>query len=127
MGYRTILSATKMLNVKNTSGYALSLSGASIAPGKAKDVPAWIFSQDKFRSEELANLIAAGRAAVTLNGYPITANAVRGLESAIATPVVLAPSMPTASLPAPTSVPIGHVVFDTTLGALVTNDGSAWV
>ncbi len=127
MGYRTILSAQKMLNVKNTTGYALSLSGASIAPGKNKDVPAWIFSQDKFRSEELATLISRGSASVTLNGYPLTADAVRGLESPLATPLVVAPSMPTASLPAPASVPIGHVVFDTTLGALVTNDGAAWV
>jgi len=132
MGYRTIKSAYKTLVIHNTSGGAVSVSGASIAPGKSKEVAAWVFMQDKFRSNELATLVRKGKLAVALSvggaaGFQLSADALLGIEAPLQLPWTSVQSFATVDLPAVTSVPMGTVYFDTTLATLVTNDGAAWV
>jgi len=126
MGYRTIKSAEKVFVLKNTSGYALTVSGASVAPGKSREVAAWVYMQDKFRSGEVATLISKGHLSVTLGGMPVTADYMRGLEAPVGVPDARVPSMTTAELALLTPA-VGTMAFDTTLAALVTWDGSAWV
>lgn len=132
MGYRTIKSAYKTFVITNTSGDAISVSGATLSPGKSKEVAAYVYMQDKFRSNELATLVRRGKISVALSvgssaGLALSANDLLGIEAPVPLPWTSVPSYPTVSLPAVTTVPVGTVVYDTTLGALVYNDGAAWV
>ena len=127
MGYRTIKSANKVFVLRNTTAQTLSVSGATVLPGKSREVAAWVFMQDKFRSGELAALMAKGKLTVSLDGMPMSVEAISGLEAPIAVAATRVAQFPTANLPAPADVPVGTVVFDTTLATLVTNDGAAWV
>jgi len=127
MGYRTIKSAAKVFVLKNTSGYGITVSGGSIAPGKSREVSAAVFMQDKYRSNELSALISRGVITATLNGMPVSAELARGLEAPIGMPDARTPLMTTAETALLTTAPPGTVVFDTTLSALVTWTGVAWV
>jgi hypothetical protein len=75
-------------------------------------------------------LASKGRIQVTLNGNGFT-NWTLSNSDLVALAAKIAPepvrAMATADLPANTDVPIGTVMFDTTLATLVTNDGAAWV
>ena len=127
MGHRTINSADALFRINNVSGEGVGVSGISLTPGETKTVAAWVFLQDRFRSEELNALAAAGRIQVVLlqGGYEyvLSAEDLIGLEAPIAefTPPAY------TTLPAASGFPVGYVVFDATGSALVTSDGSAWV
>lgn len=132
MGYRTIKSAYKTLILRNTSGGAVSVSGATIAPGKSKEVAASVFMQDKFRSNELAALVRRGALSVSLSvggaaGISLSAPALLGIEAPLLLPWTSVDSYTTVLLPAVADVPVGTVFYDSTLAALVYNNGSAWV
>jgi len=132
MGYRTILSSPMRLTIQNTSGHRVVVSGANIAPGGEREVAGQVFVNDKYRAEELSTLIRAGSIQVLLNGqgyvgYTLTADHVESLAASGVLPQQVIPMLPTASLPANTDVPVGFMAYDTTLTALVTNDGAAWV
>lgn len=131
-GYSTIKSAYKTLIIRNTSGGAVSVSGATIAPGKSKEVAAYVFMQDKFRSNELATLIRRGSINVSLSvggaaGLALSADDLLGAEAPLQLPWTSVQSAPTASFPAFGDVPVGTLMFDTTTSKLMLSDGSAWV
>jgi len=131
MGYRTILSSPVRFKVQNTSGERIVVSGGNLAPGKYREVAASVYVNNKFRAEELETLARANKIQVLLNGggfldFALSLAEIVALAASGAMPTVAKP-MATADLPAVTDVPIGTTLFDTTLGALVTNDGSAWV
>lgn len=131
MGYRTILSSPVTFKVMNTSGDRIVVSGGNLAPGKYREIAASVFANNKFRAEELAELARRNQIQVTINGngYVNWALDVADLTALAATGVfpTTVKAMATVDLPAVTDVPVGTVIFDTTLAALVTNDGAAWV
>ncbi len=124
MGYRTILSSEKVINLKNMSSEGLGVSGAFLSPGASKDVSAWVFTQDKFRSEELRALVRAGRVQATLKygGYSevLGMDQMLGMESPIPTGQVKQVAA-IADLPA-ADVPGGYMAYDVGAGVLYYND-----
>ena len=124
----TINSAEALFRINNVSGEGVSLSGISLAPGEVKTVGAWVFAQDKFRSDELTALIAAGKVQVQYSegGYVYTLDEddVRGMEAPLAQ--FVPPGFAATALPDPADVPVGYVAYDETNKTLVVNTGSAW-
>jgi len=132
MGYRTILSSPMRLTIKNTSGNRIVVSGANIAPGRQREVAGQVFVNDKWRAEELADLTRQGNIQVLVNGngyvnFVLNADQLLALAATGVIPQEAVPVLPTVDLPANTDVPIGFRVYDSTLSAFVTNDGTAWV
>ncbi len=132
MGYRTIKSAYKTLIIRNTAGTAVSVSGATVAPGKSREVAASVYMQDKYRSNELARLVALGKISVALSvggaaGLGLSAADLLGAEAPLPTPWTSVQSATTAAFPGFADVPVNTLMFDTTTSKLMLSDGTAWV
>jgi hypothetical protein len=131
MGYRTILSSPLRLTLRNTSAHRLVVSGATLPPGGTREVAGQVFVNDKFRAAELADLANGGYLQVLMNGLGFV-NYLMSVDELIGLAATVQPQKPvkyvaTVDLPANADVPVGYVAYDTTVGALVTNTGVAWV
>ncbi len=128
MGYRTLKSAEKLFAITNLSGAPVALSGAYLAPGATKEVSAWVYEQDQFRSRELAALVRASSVQVTVVGagytsYLMTAAQIDGLEAQLPMSVVgNFDTLVNLNGGINDTVPDGFLAYDTTGDDLVIKD-----
>lgn len=128
MGYRTIKSADKLFAITNLSGAPVALSGAYLAAGASKEVSAWVYEQDQFRSRELYELVYAGKIEVKVYGagymgYVLSAGQIAGLEAPLPANVVTDyDTLANLNLGLNDQVPVGFLAYDTASADLVIKD-----